>query len=172
MTLAICRFLVLDEADRILNLDFEEEVTTILRALPTERTTYLYSATMTSKVSKLQRASLSDPVKVGLVSRKDGVVLKSGLQVEASSKYATPKLLKQEYIFIPAKHKDTYLCYLLNEIGSRAVIVFIATCKNCQRVALMLAHLGFSVTALHGKVRRRPRAVAPRVPRYSEHAHR
>lgn len=58
------KFLVLDEADRLLNLDFEEEINTILSVLPKERNTFLFSATMTSKVAKLQRASLTNPVKV------------------------------------------------------------------------------------------------------------
>jgi len=45
------QFLVLDEADRLLNLDFEEEITKVLKVIPKERTTFLFSATMTSKVS-------------------------------------------------------------------------------------------------------------------------
>ena len=58
------KFLVLDEADKLLNMDFEKELDIILGACPKERNTYLFSATMTSKVKKLQRASLTDPVKV------------------------------------------------------------------------------------------------------------
>jgi superfamily II DNA/RNA helicase len=57
--------LVLDEADRLLNLDFEQEIDQILKVIPTEeRRTMLFSATMTSKVAKLQRACLNNPVKV------------------------------------------------------------------------------------------------------------
>ena len=55
---------VLDEADRLLDMDFGPDIDAILRAIPKERTTYLYSATMTTKVAKLQRASLSNPVRV------------------------------------------------------------------------------------------------------------
>ncbi len=55
---------VLDEADRLLDMDFGADIDAILRAIPKERTTYLYSATMTTKVAKLQRASLSNPVRV------------------------------------------------------------------------------------------------------------
>ena len=43
------KFLIMDEADRILNMDFEQEVDKILRAIPRERKTYLFSATMTAK---------------------------------------------------------------------------------------------------------------------------
>ncbi|CAI7990477.1 Probable ATP-dependent RNA helicase DDX47 [Geodia barretti] len=63
-SLRTLRYLVMDEADRILNMDFETEVDKILKVVPKERHTYLYSATMTRKVQKLQRASLHNPVKV------------------------------------------------------------------------------------------------------------
>ena len=52
----------MDEADRILNQDFEVEVNKILRCIPTDRRSMLFSANMTKKVAKLQRASLKDPV--------------------------------------------------------------------------------------------------------------
>lgn len=78
----------MDEADRILNMDFEVEVDKILRVIPRERRTYLFSATMTKKVQKLQRASLQDPVKV-----------------EVSTKYQTVEKLQQYYLFIPVKYK-------------------------------------------------------------------
>lgn len=83
------KYLVMDEADRILNMDFEVEVDKILRVIPREgRKTFLFSATMTKKVQKLQRASLQNPVKL-----------------EVSTKYQTVEKLQQYYLFIPAKHK-------------------------------------------------------------------
>ena len=60
----------------------------ILRQIPSDRRTYLYSATMTKKVAKLQRASLKDPAKVSV-----------------SSKYQTVETLMQYYLFIPLKYK-------------------------------------------------------------------
>lgn len=78
----------MDEADRILNMDFEVEVDKILRVIPRERRTLLFSATMTKKVQKLQRASLRNPVKV-----------------EVSTKYQTVEKLQQYYIFIPVRFK-------------------------------------------------------------------
>ena len=84
----LCLLQVMDEADRILHLNFEQEVDRILKEIPTERHTYLFSATMTKKVAKLQRASLKDPVKV-----------------EVNNKYQTVKNLQQYYIFIPLKYK-------------------------------------------------------------------
>ena len=60
------KMLVLDEADKLLDMDFEKEIDQILSVIPRDRRTLLFSATMTSKVQKLQRASLRSPVKVGL----------------------------------------------------------------------------------------------------------
>lgn len=68
-SLANLKFLVLDEADRLLNMDFEKEIDTLLGVIPKTRTTMLFSATMTSRVAKLQRASLSNPVKVSVSSK-------------------------------------------------------------------------------------------------------
>jgi ATP-dependent RNA helicase DDX47/RRP3 len=59
----------LDEADRLLDMEFTEALDKILKLIPRERTTYLYSATMTTKVAKLQRASLTNPVRVEVSSK-------------------------------------------------------------------------------------------------------
>ena len=129
------KFLVMDEADRMLSMDFEEEINQILASIPRERNTYLFSATMTSKVAKLQKASLSDPVKV-----------------EVSNKFQTPKTLVQQYLFIPAKWKDCYLAYLIDEFKGQTFIIFVATCNNALRVTLLLRNLGFKAVCLHGKL--------------------
>ena len=60
---------MLDEADKLLDLDLGPVIDKILKVLPKERTTYLFSATMTTKVAKLQRASLSNPVRVEVSSK-------------------------------------------------------------------------------------------------------
>lgn len=128
-------YLVLDEADRLLNMDFGPEIDKILRAVPKERRTLLFSATMTSKVAKLQRASLVDPVKV-----------------EVSSKYSTVETLRQHYIFLPAKLKDCYLVWLLNELAGNTIIVFVATCHTAQRLAHLCRLLGFPAVPIHGQL--------------------
>lgn len=132
------KYLVMDEADRMLSMDFEQELNQILEVVPdsTEgRRTMLFSATMTSKVQKLQRASLSDPVRI-----------------EVATKFQTPKKLLQSYLFIPAKYKDVYLTYLINEHAGKSILVFGATCNNAQRLALMLRNLGFPAVCLHGQM--------------------
>ncbi|CAI5949524.1 unnamed protein product [Closterium sp. NIES-64] len=130
-----CFFQVLDEADRLLNLEFEAEIDEILKVVPKERRTLLFSATMTSKVAKLQRACLKDPVKV-----------------EVSSKYSTVDTLRQQYLFVPAKHKDCYLVYVLNELAGSTAMVFTRTCDATRRVALLLRNLGFPAIPISGQM--------------------
>ncbi|CAI2348420.1 unnamed protein product [Caenorhabditis sp. 36 PRJEB53466] len=129
------KFLIMDEADRILNMDFEVELDKILKVIPRERRTYLFSATMTKKVSKLERASLRDPARVSI-----------------STRYKTVDNLKQHYIFIPNKYKETYLVYLLNEHAGNSAIVFCATCATAMQIAVMLRQLGMQAVPLHGQM--------------------
>ncbi|EFN89598.1 Probable ATP-dependent RNA helicase DDX47 [Harpegnathos saltator] len=137
------KFLVMGEADRILNMDFEIEVDKILRVIPRERRTLLFSATMTKKVQKLQRASLRNPVKV-----------------EVSTKYQTVEKLQQYYIFIPVKFKDVYLVHILNELAGNSFMIFCATCNNTVRTALLLRNLGFTAVPLHGQMSQNKRIAA------------
>ncbi|XP_026683608.1 probable ATP-dependent RNA helicase DDX47 [Diaphorina citri] len=137
------KFLVMDEADRILNMDFEVEVDKLLKVIPRERRTFLFSATMTKKVQKLQRASLQDPVKV-----------------EVSTKYQTVDQLRQYYIFIPLKFKDVYLVHLLNEMAGNSFMVFCSTCQNTVRTALLLRSLGLAAIPLNGQMTQNKRLAA------------
>ncbi|KAL4480750.1 hypothetical protein ABPG72_014525 [Tetrahymena utriculariae] len=129
------KFLVLDEADKLLNMDFEKDINQILDIIPKKRNTFLFSATMTNKVHKLQRASLKDPVKI-----------------EVSSKYQQVSTLVAQYAFIPAKHKDCYLVYSLNEFAGNTSIIFVQTCLNAIKLTLMLRNLGFSAVTIHGQM--------------------
>ncbi|KAG7269947.1 hypothetical protein CRUP_005564 [Coryphaenoides rupestris] len=103
------KFLVMDEADRILNMDFETEVDKILKVIPRDRRTFLFSATMTKKVQKLQRAALKDPVKCAV-----------------STKYTTVDKLQQYYVFMPSKYKNKRLG-ALNKFKSKSRSVLLAT---------------------------------------------
>merc|ERR1712020_540921 len=134
-TMKQLKFLVMDEADRILDMDFEVEVNKILRCIPTERRTMLFSATMTKKVAKLQRASLKDPVKV-----------------EVSGSYQTVEKLLQYYLFIPQKTKELYLVHILNELAGNTFMIFCSTCSGTLRLALMLRSLGFTAIPLNGQM--------------------
>ncbi len=130
------KYLVMDEADRLLDLDFGQIIDNILKVIPRERHTYLFSATMSSKVESLQRASLKDPVRVSI----------------SSSKYRTVSTLLQTFIFIPHIHKDTYLVYLVNTFTGHSTIIFTRTVNDTQRIAILLRTLGFGAIPLHGQL--------------------
>jgi ATP-dependent RNA helicase DDX47/RRP3 len=60
--------------------------------------------------------------------------------------------LVQQYLFIPAKWKDCYLAYLLDEFKGQSTIIFVATCNNALRITLLLRNLGFNAVCLHGQL--------------------
>ena len=129
------RYLIFDEADRLLSMDFEKQINIILTQIPKERNTFLFSATMTSKVQKLERASLKDPVKI-----------------EVNTKYKTVDQLVQNYIFIPAKHKETYLVFLLTQFAGQKTIIFTTTCNQSLKLALILRNLNFKAVNINGQL--------------------
>lgn len=135
-SLRTLKFLVMDEADRLLDLDFGPVLDKILKVLPREgRHTYLFSATMSSKVESLQRASLQSPVRVSI----------------SSTARQTVATLIQRWLLIPQKHKDLYLVYLLSEtFAGLTTIIFTRTQNETQRISLLLRALGLEAVPIHG----------------------
>ncbi|BDA51188.1 DEAD-box ATP-dependent RNA helicase 36 [Coccomyxa sp. Obi] len=128
-------FLVLDEADRLLEPTFESELRVIAAALPAERQTLLFSATLTRSLATLQASSLRD-----------------AFLFQAYEGLETAKTLREDYIFIPAKVRELYLVHMLESLGERKLrscMVFCATCRGCHMLALLLAELGVPSVALH-----------------------
>ncbi|KAH9877121.1 ribosomal RNA processing protein [Plenodomus lingam] len=131
------KYMVLDEADRLLDLDFGPVLDKILRVLPRDgRHTYLFSATMSSKVESLQRAALQNPVRVSI----------------SSSSHQVVSTLLQRYLFIPHKHKDLYLIHLLTDNIGHPTIIFTRTVNETERIAILLRALGFGAIPLHGQL--------------------
>ncbi|KAI0126237.1 P-loop containing nucleoside triphosphate hydrolase protein [Xylariales sp. AK1849] len=135
-SLRALKYVVMDEADRLLDMDFGPILEKILKFLPRERKTFLFSATMSSKVESLQRASLKDPLRVSITTNK----------------YQTVSTLLQNYLFVPLMHKDTYLIFLVNEFAGRSAIIFTRTVYETQRIAILLRSLGFPAIPLHGQL--------------------
>lgn len=132
------KFLVLDEADRVLDVGFEEELSVIFKCLPKKRQTLLFSATKTSTLQSLHEIS---PNNTYFYEEYVGL--------------STVESLKQQYIFIPKNVKEVYLYHILSRMaddGIRSAIVFIATCKNCHLLSLILEELDQKVVALHSDI--------------------
>jgi ATP-dependent RNA helicase DDX47/RRP3 len=134
-SLRTLQYLVLDEADRLLDMDFGPIIDKILKIIPKERRTMLFSATMTTKVKRLQRASLVNPVKV-----------------EVSSKYSTVDTLEQFYVWKPLKRKEVSLVALLRNLSGKSLIVFTNTVNDTIRLTLMLRSLNIAAIPLHSKL--------------------
>lgn len=138
------KFLVMDEADRLLDMEFGPVLDRILKIIPTQgRTTYLFSATMTSKIDKLQRASLTNPVKCAV-----------------SNKYQTVDTLVQSLMVVPSGLKNAFLIYLLNEYYGKSTIIFTRTKANAERISALCNLLEFNATALHGDLNQNQRTGA------------
>lgn len=151
------RYLVIDEADRMLDMDFGPVFEKILPFLPREtRRTMLFSATMSSKVESLQRASLRDPVRVAVRAS----LLGGGEGGDGDGEGQTVRTLKQSMWLVPLKAKDTALVYLMNEYNGRSIIVFTRTIYETHRLSLLLRALGFGAIPLNGKLSQSARLAA------------
>lgn len=127
---------VLDEADKLLSMNFEEALDKIVGLIPRERHTMLFSATMTNKVSKLQRACLHNPVKVEV----------------SKTKHQTVQTLTAYYTFFPHKYKEDYLVHVVNQFIQKSMIIFVSTCKTAMKLCLLLRNLGFDAIPIHGQM--------------------
>ncbi|KNC82459.1 hypothetical protein SARC_05251 [Sphaeroforma arctica JP610] len=133
------KFLVLDEADRLLSETFRAHLDIILRYTPppTKRQTLLFSATMHENMGKdhLEFVGCFNP-----------------LRFEAQSSERTISTLEQKYVFVPSQVKDCYLFEFLEKYEDTTAIIFAATCLGCETLAVMLRELGYSCVSLHSKM--------------------
>lgn len=114
-------------------MDFGPVIDKILRVIPKERNTYLFSATMTTKVAKLQRASLSNPVRLEVSTKHVSDTLPRFLLMEITCRYSTVSTLLQYYLLIPYIEKDVHLVYLANSLAQNSTIIFTRTVNDAQR---------------------------------------
>ncbi|KAI8452656.1 P-loop containing nucleoside triphosphate hydrolase protein [Phakopsora pachyrhizi] len=136
------QLLVLDEADRILDMGFSNCINAIISCLPTTRQTLLFSATQTKSVKDLARLSLrGDPEYV--VAREAGI----------DRDITTPKELVQSYMATPLESKLDYLWGFLKTHLKTKMIVFMSSCKQVRFVYEAFRHLrpGIPLLHLHGK---------------------
>lgn len=124
-------FLVLDEADRLLDMGFYNEVKAIIETLPADRQTVLASATLNDKVSELAALALKHPIKVG--------------------QFSMPKKLTQKIVRIRDKwSRDAVILAMLKAKYGSETLVFFQTKAQCHRFAIIAREVGISVAELHG----------------------
>lgn len=132
------QMLVLDEADRIMDMGFQSTVDAIVEHLPKGRQTLLFSATQTKKVSDLARLSLKDPEYVS---------------VHEAASSATPSTLQQNYIVTPLPEKlDTLWSFIRSNLKAK-ILVFLSSGKQVRFVYESFRHMqpGIPLMHLHGR---------------------
>ncbi len=133
--LADVQHLVLDEADRLLDLGFSDELQRVLALLPSKRQTLLFSATFAPEVEALAAKLLRDPARI---------------TVEAFEGHKPD--ITQRAIAVDEKSRTALLRHLITENGWKQVLVFVATRYACEHVAGKLYKAGVFATPFHGEM--------------------
>jgi ATP-dependent RNA helicase RhlE len=126
-------FFVLDEADRMLDMGFIHDVKKVIRALPRQKQTMLFSATMPPQIAQLVSSLLHDPVRV-----------------EVSPTSSAAERIEQFVYFTPKQRKQSLLVHLLNEQNIKRTLVFTRTKHNADRIAKELKKASIRADVIHG----------------------
>ena len=127
------QMLILDEADRMLDMGFMPDLKRILALLPKQRQNLMFSATFSNEIKKLSEEFLTDPV-----------------LVEVARSNATNENVTQKVYHVAKDDKHALLAHILNETETKQVIVFTKTKLTASRLARQLVREGISADAIHG----------------------
>ncbi|XKL62969.1 hypothetical protein PGB90_005333 [Kerria lacca] len=141
------KFLVLDEADRLLGNRFNDQLKVIFGTLPKQKQILLFSATMTDSIDKVKS-----------ITSKEVYIWK------CEEEFATVGRLNQYYVLCPNHARDGYLVEtirtFMSENENSSIIIFTNTCKNCQLLSMTLNEVGFENAALHSFITQKQRLVS------------
>lgn len=135
LDLSELRFLVLDEADEMLNMGFAEDVETILADTPSDKDVALFSATMPKAIRRIAENYLSDPV-----------------EISVKGKTTTSANITQRYLIVSYPQKVDALTRILEVENFEAMIVFVRTKNETETLAEKLRARGYSAMAINGDV--------------------
>ena len=135
LSLSAVQTLVLDEADKLLDLGFQDELQAILKLLPLRRQNLLFSATFAPAVQSLADALLSEPVRVDVLPQ-----------------VGTAPDITQRAIAVDAPQRTQLLRHLFQAHGWKRVLVFAATQHACQIIAAKLRKAGINAEPFHGQL--------------------
>ncbi|MDD4600108.1 DEAD-box ATP-dependent RNA helicase CshA [bioreactor metagenome] len=127
------KFVVLDEADEMLNMGFIEDIEKILKDIPEKRQTLLFSATMPRAIQLLSQRFLKDPALISI-----------------QSKEVTIPLVEQHYLEVQDRQKFDILCRLLDIQSPDLSIIFARTKRRVDEVSEGLKKRGYSAEGIHG----------------------
>lgn len=135
LDLSQLQFLVLDEADEMLNMGFQEDVERILESTPDRKQVALFSATMPNAIRRLSKQYLHNPAEVTVKSER-----------------RTNDNIKQRFLLIPHRAKMDAFTRILEVITYDAIIVFCRTKHETEEVAEALRDRGYSAAAINGDI--------------------
>src|SRR3954468_14652078 len=135
LDLSRIRFLVLDEADEMLNMGFAEDVETILADTPAEKNVALFSATMPAQIRRISAKYLRDPA-----------------EITVRNKTATSANITQRYLMVSYPQKVDALTRILEVENFEGMIVFVRTKNETEMLAEKLRARGFSAAAINGDI--------------------